>query len=1021
MPSLRYSALLLLFLSISLWVQGQQPERYAFTRFKLTDGLASNIVNNIVQDSDGFMWLSTSNGLQRFDGNKFITFKTNPSKPFTLPFDDVTQVYYDSRNTLWVLTADNKVGTFNTHTFHYREVPLRQWSREKVNVEKTFIETADGKLLLHFRKTAKLFQLSSIGDAFVPSTTVPFPHNWSVNYIFQDKLSQKFFLATDSGLVVYNPKTGNTGYQKSNPEKEPLIAAFGAERFVNYVYMDATRRIFVEQWTKSRTYPLLKVFDPRTGEKKEYNFQKDYGLGYHQIRAVLEQRNGKLWIYGLPFLAEYTTGASPVQFLKKDYNKERELRFNQVYSIYEDRQRNMWVCTDYGIYLFNPDAQLFHNYTLTTPKRFAVEGLSQAALQLPNHEIWIGYRDLGLYRYSAQMQPLPLPASIVPFQAKKSIWNIHQHSKTGQIWMGLQGGSLIVYDTLQKKARLLSPAPFEQRAITQITEDKLGNLWLGTQGGNIVKWDCEAGSEKLEKGFSLVKKSGTIEKLFTDQHGFLWAAAYGEGLLKIDPRNGRVINQITDNGPQGFRLWNNNPKDIIQYNDSILVVASGALNLVNTATNSVLHISNANGLPTNTVQSLVKDTSGKLWLGTLNGLYMADLDKRLFVVFDQRDGLLNENFNVAGAHVLTDGRLLFTSAESILLFDPFKTRKKETGTKLFITGFTLMNTPLLVDSLLVKKQIDLAYNKTNVAIEFSALNFCQLNKLEYYYQLKGFDTSWIRSDDRHQAIYTYLSPGDYEFKLRTKDMEGAYSPEMTYLRIHVSPPFWKTWWFYLLILALVLLVLYLLDRERMKRLVTLQKVRTEIASQLHQDVSTTLNNINVLSQIAKLKAEKDIVRSKELIDEISGKSYNMMVSMDEILWSIDPTNDAMEKTLLRIIEFAKTLETKYGASIDILVQEKVRQLHLDLKVRHDFFIVCKEALQYLAQFAKEKSITVDIDLMWSKIVVKILSTGQTISEETLGMADLRKNMKARAVDMNAQLNIEMGKRDTSIVLSIPVK
>jgi len=308
-----------------------------------------------------------------------------------------------------------------------------------------------------------------------------------------------------------------------------------------------------------------------------------------------------------------------------------------------------------------------------------------------------------------------------------------------------------------------------------------------------------------------------------------------------------------------------------------------------------------------------------------------------------------------------------------------------------------------------------------MVIEFSALNYNKLTKLDYYYQLHDFDTAWIKSDDRHQAIYTYLPPGDYHFKVKTQNVEGISSPEITYFHITVSPPFWKTWWFYSAILACIILVLYLLDRERMKRLATLHNVRLSIASQLHQDVSSTLNNINMLSQIAKLKAEKDIVRSKELIDEISGKSYDMMVSMDEILWSIDPNNDTMEKTLLRIFEFAGTLETTYGASIDIVVHEKVKELRLDMKVRHDFFIVCKEALQYLARYSSNKNIMVDIDLVWSKIVVKILSVGSETEEGALQMQELRKNLKEQAAAMQAQLNFEMGKRDTSIILTIPVK
>ncbi|HEU4901436.1 MAG TPA: two-component regulator propeller domain-containing protein, partial [Flavisolibacter sp.] len=226
--------------------RSQQPEQYTYTHFKLTDGLASNIVSNLVQDRDGFIWLATNNGLQRFDGNKFTTFKSDPSQSSSLPSDEVTQVYCDRNKTIWVLTADNRVGIFDTHTFQYREVPLQQWSKEKVSVEKTFIETTDGKLLLHFRKTNKLFQLASSGDAFVPSTAIPFPHNWNINHIIQDWRSQKFFMASDSGLVVYNPKTGNTGYHTTNPEREPLISAFGGERFVNYLYIDAAQRFFFE-------------------------------------------------------------------------------------------------------------------------------------------------------------------------------------------------------------------------------------------------------------------------------------------------------------------------------------------------------------------------------------------------------------------------------------------------------------------------------------------------------------------------------------------------------------------------------------------------------------------------------------------------------------------------------------------------------------------------------------------------------------------------------------------------------
>ena len=1011
------TVILFLSLFLSRYMQGQNAEQYSFTHYRLADGLASNTVRGIVQDATGFMWLSTNSGLQRFDGNKFITFKHEAGNAATLPTDEVVQLYQDHHR-LWVCTADNKVGLFDTKTFLYTEVPIRGWKRAKTYIDKIFVEGSNGQLLLHLRTTANLFQFDKKEGAFLPSTAVPFPKNWTVNHLLHDKATGKFFASSDSGFAVYNTTSRTLNYRGHNPGNEPLVAQNAGERFLNYLSIDSRRRVFFEQWPQSETHPVLKLFNLRTGEKGKVNLRAQYGLGYHQIKAVMEQHNGRLWIYGLPFLAEYT-GNNTIQFLKKDYNKEKELKFNQVYALVEDRQRNIWICTDNGVYLFNPDAQFFHNYTLTTPKRFAVEGRAQKGVQLRNGEIWIGYRDLGLHRFDAQMHPLPLPAGIVPYQDGKSVWDIHQHSKTGKLWIAMQGGKLIVYDTLSRKAQLLSPPAFEQRAITQITEDKTGNLWFGTQAGNVVKWNVTAANK--ENGFSLVHKTGVIERMFTDDRGTVWVAAIGEGLLKIDAATNRIIGQFSENSPAGFRLWNNHPHDILQYNDSLLVVASGALNIINISTGKVRHISTRDGLPTNTVQSLAKDPSGRLWLGTMNGVCMTNIGMTSFTGYDESDGLLNDHFNVAGATALHDGRMLFTSVESFLLFDPAETGLRDTVAKALLTDVLLLNTSLRMDSLQKLERLKLDYNQTNLVIEFSALNYDKLNKLDYHYQLTGFDTGWVKSNSRHQAVYTYLPPGPYTFKVKTKNVAGVFSPETILLNLRVYPPFWRSWWFYLLVLFLLATVLYLLYRERIERLVTLHSIRSEIAGHLHQDVSLTLNNINVLSQIAKLKADKDIMRSKELIDEISGKSYNMMLSMDEILWSIDPVNDTMEKTLLRLSEFARTQETNYGISIDLVIHQKVKALRLHMKLRHDFFIVCKEALQSLAQASQYKSITVDIDLVWSKILLKILSVGDEASTETASLLELRENMKRKAAHMHASLTFETGRRDASIILSIPVK
>jgi signal transduction histidine kinase len=167
----------------------------------------------------------------------------------------------------------------------------------------------------------------------------------------------------------------------------------------------------------------------------------------------------------------------------------------------------------------------------------------------------------------------------------------------------------------------------------------------------------------------------------------------------------------------------------------------------------------------------------------------------------------------------------------------------------------------------------------------------------------------------------------------------------------VEAPFWKTWWFYgMIILAMIGIFLWI-DRERMRRIRELQKVRAEIAGNLHQEINTTLNNINILSEMAKMKADRDIVRSKEYIEQISEKSHNMIIAMDDILWSIDPENDAMDETIMRLQEFISSLQSRYQCIVNLKIEDDVHQLKLDMKLRHEFFILLKSGLRLIIEEA----------------------------------------------------------------------
>jgi signal transduction histidine kinase len=217
----------------------------------------------------------------------------------------------------------------------------------------------------------------------------------------------------------------------------------------------------------------------------------------------------------------------------------------------------------------------------------------------------------------------------------------------------------------------------------------------------------------------------------------------------------------------------------------------------------------------------------------------------------------------------------------------------------------------------------------------------------------------------------------------------------------------------------IISIFYLIDRERIKRLQALQKVRTQIARNLHADLNTTLSNISLLSEMAKIKADKDIDRSKEYIDQISDKSRRMIDAMDDMLWSLNPANDNMEKTILRMKECAEGLQNTHGTRIQMEVDEKVKSLKLDMKARHEFFLIFKEALRNIAEQANGSVSLINVDLSDGKLFLKIQNNEVNFNSGTEAEHS-KKEMRQRAKFINGELDILCDKKGVSIILLVPV-
>jgi hypothetical protein len=337
----------------------------------------------------------------------------------------------------------------------------------------------------------------------------------------------------------------------------------------------------------------------------------------------------------------------------------------------------------------------------------------------------------------------------------------------------------------------------------------------------------------------------------------------------------------------------------------------------------------------------------------------------------------------------------------------------------YITSFKLDDEFLSMDSLFKEKRIVLKYDNTSIAIGFSALSYLQQRKVHYYYMMEGLDKDWIHSDRPMEAIYNSLPSGDYVFKVRSENADGMISEEIASIPVIVRPPFWKTWWFLGLVGLLFILILFLIDKERVKRRESLVNMRRQIRANLKEEVSTTLNNINLLSEIAKIKADKNMVQAKEFIDQISEKSRYMDEVLEDTLWSIDPANDSMKKFILRIRELTEALKSLHGMEIDLIVDNKVQSMELDMKLRYELLFFYKEAMSFIVQNIYCGRLFVNINKTKSRLYIEILS--ECGSKDESFETNFQNAVSKRVNALPASLDVLLDGKSFSAVLYVSVR
>jgi len=1009
---LLYSLLFLCIITGRLSAQQQ----YLFTRLGIPDGLASNSVMSLQQDKKGYIWIGTSNGLQRYDGYRMQLFQHRLNDPRSLPNNVVQQLLLDKNNRLWIRSAFNRVGYMDLSDLQYHEIPtiISEDDRNK-GKGRLYIDNAGHIMLFLFNRAVLTFDEKI--RAFHPGgRPFPMPPGWKAIAFFQDSTGN-CWMGSDSGLVKYNPVSQTLSYRGHNEDNDVVISHFGKYTNIGFPYLDRSGRFWVMYWPLGGWGANYFSLDTRTGREHNWNPSVGHELQgrYNELNQIAESSDGTVVLAGVNMLLVLRPGSEAFELVRPNASGEFSLYYDVVQQWIEDKEHNIWLATDRGLYWFNPGLQHCHAVANRMPGKDSVYTSEvTGSRQLLNGDIVVSTWGDGLFAYDSLFRPVRrwyIENLQLHNDRQHQAWCVIQRPN-GDIWSGHQHGWLFISHWATHKTEELVLPIFKHSTIRQMIQDRVGNIWLGTHRGDLIRWESKSGVYSL-----MTSLNSPVQRLYLDHSGQIWACTEEDGVFHVRPEDGAILAHYKATDKEGRRLSGVGAADIVQYSDSLYIIATHNLDILNVHTGLIRSDTSIHGALFSGATNVLLDRKGYVWITNSEGLHKLNFPKQSATTFYEMDGVGSNAFNMGSSVELKDGRVAIGTTHDVLVFQPSQFRNSESAPNdVEITSISVQNQPLSVDSIEKLQQLELPFGENSLRISLSTLAYQDIG--EIMYKLEGLDKDWLENRSS-EAVYNYLPPGHYVFKAHGTNAEKLFSPHMRELSIHVRGPFWRTWWFFCFVLLAGAALLYVLDRQRMQRKAALESMRSDISGNLHEEVNKALQNINVLSEIARIKAEKNPEQAINYINEIHHKSHNMIIAMDDMLWAIDPVNDNMEKAIARMREFAAALNHRHGVRIRLQADDGVERLHPDMNIRHELLLIYKLVLRVLVEEANAQDTLVQLAQDHGMLNLSVYSKGIHIDHRSGRSIRLMEEARSRASAIRGALDLHADEKGTAVLFICP--
>jgi ligand-binding sensor domain-containing protein/two-component sensor histidine kinase len=944
-----------------------KAQRLPIRNYTVKDGLTRNAVRCVLQDSLGWMWFGTAEGLDRYDGGTFMHF----TSAHGLSDNFINALVADRAGTLWIATNFGGLTRLHSGVFTALLVDSAHPSAFSNHINCLLPDPRAG------------YWVGTDDGLFF------FAHN---RFTLIEPGIAATVLARDSAGVLWIGTPGGLLRFDEREQKAVLaqnrwdVTALACDR-LGALWIGTTRGLQFIPPTASRRWQL---------ERLARYLQKQW------IRCIHFDEDNTAWVGTSEFGVVRFAPNGMITFI----SEANGLAGNVVNDIVRDSEGNIWIATTMGLSKIISEQIVNYTHAHGLPD-YGVSAVTRDA----TGAMWFGTR-LGLVRLLDGVLTTLTTADGLPSSYVLTLLT----DAGGAVWCGTDAGPARLRARRGGLPRIeqfgvregWKPSDGKPNRVRAIYQDEERNLWFGNDDGIGLLHRGRFSTHTLRGAYGERLVAGLVR----DSYGKLWAALHTGGIVRLavafQPDGTALLTERRHFGmPDG--LTDDHMRCALRARDGSLWFGTrfgGAVRIAmrNDTVFALRTFTTNQGLASNWVNGIVEDQRGNIWLATSRGMNRLTLPSsesgvptvQTLTIFD---GLAGEGVNAVYEDV--NGTLWFATYNGVTRYDPAGDMPPQVPPRIYITDVSVSGQTDSAALRLGHGSYD--HQQHSIAFDFIGVSFRDEARVRYRYVLEGLDTSWSPLTERRYMQYTHLPPGEYTFRVKAQNGAGVWSNEAASFRFVIASPIWSRWWFAAGIVALAAAAVWLAHRSRVQRLLAVERLRLRIAADLHDDLGSTLSSIAIAGALAQKEMTAPSPRVAEALARITTSARSMLEGLDDIVWSINPSNDRLDDLVLRMRSFAAELcEPK---EIICTTSAPGNGVGIPMEMRRQVYLIFKEAVHNAVKHAACTRVEVGIEVNEGELALTVRDNGAgfVIKPEYTGNG--LQTMHRRAAAMGGTLNI----------------